>query len=123
MKWFGEYWGAAICNETPHIAVPVGAHCSWCDEVFVAGDAGIVIDSVSEGPGDAALETPMHKNCFLRSVMGSIGHQRRECECYGGTEGDPEGMTKRQAADAAAGFARVREIARALNQRFTGKVQ
>lgn len=33
----------------------------------------------------------MHYECSLRSVVGSVAHQRRQCSCYGGKgEDDPE---------------------------------
>lgn len=44
-----------------------------------------------------------HRNCFLRGVIGSVAHVLRKCRCFvpGSFLGDPEGMTVRQAADAA----------------------
>lgn len=45
----------------------------------------------------------MHLACLIRSVVGSVGHQQGTCSCYGGlTDGDPDGMTPREAAHAAA---------------------
>jgi hypothetical protein len=49
---------------------------------------------------------PMHKECGIRGVVGSVGHLQKKCSCYGGTEEDPPGMTKRQAAQAAAALFR-----------------
>lgn len=43
----------------------------------------------------------IHLECVLRMAVGSVGHQRRECSCFGGTKDDPEGMTRREAARAA----------------------
>jgi hypothetical protein len=45
----------------------------------------------------------MHRNCGLRGILGSLAHVQGRCSCYvaGSTAGDPEGMTPRQAADAA----------------------
>jgi ribosomal protein L37E len=45
----------------------------------------------------------MHKACMFRSVAGSVAHIERRCGCYvpGSAEGDPPGMTLRQAAEAA----------------------
>jgi hypothetical protein len=105
VKWFGEHWGGAVCNETPHVETPVGALCAWCGEAFVEGDQGLFIDNVSEGQGVEANDVPFHRNCFLRQMVGSIGHQLRLCECYGGVLSDPEDMTKRQAANVAADLA------------------
>jgi len=45
----------------------------------------------------------MHRNCGLRGILGSVAHLQGRCSCYvpGSDAGDPEGMTLRQAADAA----------------------
>jgi hypothetical protein len=44
-----------------------------------------------------------HGNCFLRCVIGSVAHLLRKCRCFvpGSILVDPEGMTRRQAAEAA----------------------
>lgn len=44
-----------------------------------------------------------HENCNFRSIVGSVAHIEKRCSCFvaGSTEGDPEGMTKREAANAA----------------------
>jgi hypothetical protein len=45
----------------------------------------------------------MHVECVYRAVAGSVAHIEQRCSCYvpGSTEGDPPGLTKRQAAKAA----------------------
>jgi hypothetical protein len=35
-------------------------------------------------------------------IIGSVGYQNHTCSCYGGNQEDPEGMTVRKAAKAAA---------------------
>jgi hypothetical protein len=59
-------------------------------------------------PGDPTRELrygsrimPVHAECLFRQAAGSLGHLRKRCSCYGGNEGDPPGMTTRQAARAA----------------------
>lgn len=100
MMWFGDDWGGEICQEAFHDATPVGEICLWCEEEIEEGDRG-VIQAVLKMTNE--FETrPQHLNCFLRSVLGSVGHLRKQCSCYGGTEEDPPGLTMRQAADAAA---------------------
>lgn len=42
-----------------------------------------------------------HHECITRVTLGSVGHQRQRCPCYGGCEEDPPGMTVREAARAA----------------------
>lgn len=43
----------------------------------------------------------MHRCCLLRSVVGSVGHIKKKCSCFGGTEEDPPGLSKYEAAQAA----------------------
>lgn len=91
--WFGKNWGAPVCRELPNVPVPVGSLCFYCDEPLVAEDAGM-----QDGQGK-----PMHFNCFLRSVIGSVAHLEKRCSCYidGASEADPPNLTRRQAANAA----------------------
>lgn len=42
-----------------------------------------------------------HRECQLRSTLGSVGHQLRRCPCYGGDLEDPPELSKRDAARAA----------------------
>lgn len=65
--------------------------CAWCDEP--------ILDGEKRAPNH---RQPTHYECGLRGAIGSLGHQRKLCSCYGGTEEDPPGMTRRQAAVAAA---------------------
>jgi hypothetical protein len=101
MKYFGESWGADICFDSEHVPTPVGQPCGHCGEDFEEGDRGII---------DSGGFTT-HLNCFLRPILGSVAHIQKQCSCYipGATCGDPPGMTKRQAADAAVRLYYVRE--------------
>jgi hypothetical protein len=64
-------------------------NCSWCGEPILP----------EEVMPHAPL-TQMHRECVLRTVLGSVGHHMRTCSCYGGGvgEGDPLGVGKRDAA-------------------------
>lgn len=44
-----------------------------------------------------------HRACAVRAVIGSVAHLERRCSCYipGADEGDPPGLSKREAAEAA----------------------
>src|SRR6267154_2163778 len=88
---FGPPHAASDIETCP---VPVGETCIWCNEQFIEGDKGFV---------DAG-GTPQHRECWFRSIFGSVGHQKRTCSCFGGSEDDPPGMSKRQAAIAACEF-------------------
>jgi hypothetical protein len=105
-KWFGKDWGAPICAQTDHVDTPVGDKCAWCEEVIVEGDQGTLIPhgwvaTEGEPAYDKVNYSAWHIDCFMRSVVGSVGHQKGTCHCHGGTEEDPEGMTRREAATAA----------------------
>lgn len=67
--------------------------CVWCDEPVLPGE-----------PLAPFNGSTMHYECGLRSAVGSVGHQTRRCSCYGGTEEDPPGLTRREAARAAMTF-------------------
>jgi hypothetical protein len=71
---------------------PLYPECPHCGEDILPWE-----DQISSNGG--AL--PWHRECLLRSVVGSVGHQLGRCSCYGGDEDDPPGMTPREAARAA----------------------
>lgn len=76
MKWFGEDWGAAVC-EGEHLPVPVGEPCARCGELFESCDAGLVLSFVGapeEGPSTSAY----HKLCLLASIVPVTVHCLRE---------------------------------------------
>jgi hypothetical protein len=87
MAWFGTNWGAHCC-EDEHVLTPVNKLCIWCDEPISVGDRGFV------DIGGYAV----HLECRIRMVVGSTGHQLRKCSCYGGTEEDQPGLTRRESA-------------------------
>lgn len=70
------------------IDTPVGMTCIHCEELIVEGDTGTI----------EWQDGVFHYECRIRLVAGSVGHQMRKCSCYGGTEEDRPGITKRQAA-------------------------
>lgn len=72
-------------------------HCLWCDE-------RLDTDGVSFVP----MHTPVgvrfeHVECAIRRVVGGINHQNRQCSCCGGSlPPDPQGVSRRIAAQMAA---------------------
>lgn len=88
------------------VATPIGKPCLHCEEAIVEGDIG----TVNYG-GQI-----MHYECGMRGVIGSVGHQNRTCSCYGGTEEDPPGMTRRQAAQAACALWERRQFKQPFNK-------
>lgn len=82
---------------------PLGQPCTWCGELIVNGDRGFITNALDVV--GHLKRVPIHRECELRSVIGSVGHQLGKCRCYvvapAPAMDDPEGMTKRQAALAA----------------------
>jgi hypothetical protein len=88
-----KYFGPAKFRKDyeEQIEVPLGRTCILCREPILEGDIGTIngADQVS------------HYECTMRGVVGSVGHQMGRCKCFNGTEEDPPGMTRREAAIAA----------------------
>lgn len=76
----------------------IGQPCLHCQEPVQQGEPGRMIIT-PDG------RRPVHRECLLRMLCGSVGHQKMECGCFGGDKEDPIGMTKREAAKAAAEMA------------------
>lgn len=67
--------------------------CQWCQEPLSPDDPWY---DFPDGP-------LLHQACAMRQVIGSVAHLEQPCGCFipGSTSGDPEGMTRRDAAKAA----------------------
>lgn len=87
--WFGESWGAPVCDPDEHVETPFGAVCLWCDELVDEDDSGFVY---ANGP-------VAHRDCFIRQAVGGLNHVEGRCTCCGGTDPpDPPGISRREAA-------------------------
>lgn len=97
---FGGFWDAPGCEEAVSVDTPVGEACFWCQETIASGDRGLLMHVIREGDSGQPVSRlePIHRECHLRSVMGSWGHLMGTCHCVGGDEEDPPGMTPRQSA-------------------------
>ena len=65
---------------------PMGA-CLWCNELLADNERHPLVRT-------------MHKECAVRSVVGSIAHIEGRCRCYcpGSEEDDPPELSRREAA-------------------------
>lgn len=81
--------------EAKHQMNPI-PYCEHCDEAML--------------PDEQSAIGPFHRECAFRLVAGSVGHIVKRCSCYGGTDGDPPGLSKRDAARAALNAWGVREL-------------
>lgn len=88
MKYFGPE--CSMKEGETLVETPVGVPCIYCASPILAAEMGTM-----ENLG------PLHYECQMRMIAGSVGHQLKQCSCYGGTMEDPEGLTKREAAIAA----------------------
>lgn len=77
---FGELWDAPVCDDAIQVVTPIGQPCYWCGELVAAGDRGFLRPTVKAEK--ASLE-PIHRECDLRSVVGSMAHQEGRCSCQG----------------------------------------
>lgn len=66
--------------------------CEYCTEPLLP----------HERPGGATVS--VHEECLVRMILGSVAHQKRTCRCYGGSDHDELGLTKREAARLAAAY-------------------
>jgi hypothetical protein len=57
--------------------------CQYCNEPILEGE-------LAAGA--------LHRECAVRMVAGSVGHQLGLCSCHGGTDEDPPGISRREAA-------------------------
>jgi len=110
MQWFGPTPFSHACVSTPHAPTPL-ACCAWCDEPLTEDDSGYLIPHFDIAADPRVSELAYHADCWQRQIIGSVGHIAKRCSCYGGTEEDPPGLTRREAATAAC---------RAFEQRMQG---
>jgi hypothetical protein len=90
------------------------AICYWCEEPVTEAERPLAKLNLA-GQWN-------HYECGLRSVIGSVGHQQKRCSCYGGTEEDPPGATRREAARAAAAYFLAEQAARANPAQFLAAI-
>lgn len=87
------------------IATPLGQLCGLCQEAIEVGDAGTMMHFVQTDEEQRAIGQlrPVHYECSMRAVIGSVAHLEGRCSCVvpDATEGDPPGLSAREAARAA----------------------
>lgn len=100
--WFGEPWPSGVCYDDDGRLIeemrkpfPAGETCPFCEEPLdeAADDSGQAMPF----HGETSAVRHIHKECMLRSVVGSLAHLRGQCSCHGGDQGGPQ-VTARQDA-------------------------
>ena len=103
-----EVWlqkGLGALYEPCSLREMAGLVCPKCEEGYDPGDHLIYIPYLVEDK--TVIDTSRaywHIECFIRDTAGSVGHQARLCSCYGGTAGDPPGLSRHAAARVAYAF-------------------
>ncbi len=97
-----HYFGVIGHEECERVATPVGEPCARCAEPIASGDSGVTMPHVTlDGP---SIERPLHYECFMRRITGSVMHQMKRCTCPGSSgesEDDDPRLTQRQSAELA----------------------
>lgn len=88
--YFGEDWDVPATEGQPHVDTPVGVPCGYCTIPIEGGDRGFMIGCVrldAERQPYGSLE-PWHRECLMRSTVGSVAHLDGRCTCHGGPGGE-----------------------------------
>lgn len=96
------YFGTIGIKDCPRVATPVDEPCSRCGELIAAVDSGVVMPHVDAG--GTCVQRPLHYECFMRGIVGSVMHQFKRCTCPGSSgesEDDDPRLTQRQSAQLA----------------------
>ena len=94
--YFGEPWDAPIVDGQTREHTPIGNPCAWCQVPIATGDQGILMGAITGPPQrPLASRVPYHRECLMRSTIGSPAHLDGKCTCRGGqppAEQTPEEM-------------------------------
>jgi hypothetical protein len=77
MKWFGESWGAPVCDPENHVPVPIHHECIHCGDPIEPDDQGLILPYSGMSPSDPAW-VPYHKMCLFASILPVVVHALRE---------------------------------------------
>jgi hypothetical protein len=96
-----RYFGVIGHEDCERVATPVGELCARCDELIDASDSGVTMPHVSVDGG--CVDRPLHHECFMRTMAGSVMHQMKLCSCFvaGANEDDDPRLSRRQSAELA----------------------
>jgi len=95
VNWFGKRWDAPLVETGKEVPVPIGTPCLHCHEAISEDDQGVMVPLVM---GAFAELRPAHRECFARSILGSLSHLEKRCTCYGGQDPDEDGLSWRDSA-------------------------
>ena len=87
--WFGQSWGAPVCEQERHRPTPAGASCMYCEKAIESDDQGLLIPgSRLRGGRIVYVVDATHLACFLEQIgtSGVIGKYCRTCHTFHATE-------------------------------------
>lgn len=85
----GEQSGTEFERPRDHLT------CAHCHETILEHEPAVPLNA-------GALW--MHQECIMRGIVGSVGHQTRNCGCYGRYDDSEDGLSLREAAIRAATY-------------------
>lgn len=80
-RYFGKPWDAAVIDMVRQVTTPVGATCIYCDTSIGEDDQGFIIPAIHDGRH--VEESPVHRECLVRAVLGPLEHLQGQCSCRG----------------------------------------
>lgn len=68
--WFGESWGAPVCDPATHKPTPVGQACEECTKEITGDDSGMLIPYVTGAQRYPTVTlTAYHLFCWLSTIL------------------------------------------------------
>jgi hypothetical protein len=64
-RWFGQSWGAPVCDPATKTAIPLDHLCDQCGLKFLVTDRGLLVRSLGPEP-----YVYYHFDCFMGIVLG-----------------------------------------------------
>ena len=86
LQFFGQRWDAPAFESAVEVPVPVGQTCLFCPEPIGSDDSGVVTPYIDER--GKASASPIHIECHIRSIVGSVAHLEGRCSCVTGRGSD-----------------------------------
>lgn len=108
--YFGEPWDVPAVEGARQAPTPVGQPCAWCTVSIADGDQGFLIGCarLDEHGNVHGSVKPFHRECLLRSTVGSPAHLDGECSCNGGEGNGSPSTPEGKRAEAIAVWDRIR---------------
>ena len=72
VRWFGESWGAPVCEPEDHIDTPINEDCARCRGAIEEGQQGVTVPYLTGRSGEDGWMDRLawHLDCWLAEVVG-----------------------------------------------------